>query len=83
METPDAPVLGSDSFVLQFGHGSVAVETLNCVSELAQASKLQFGHGSVAVETADSCVLNSNAVSALQFGHGSVAVETTCGLPPP
>ncbi len=41
---------------LQFGHGSVAVET--CVRNTPTAScpaVLQFGHGSVAVETTRSC----------------------------
>ncbi len=65
---------------LQFGHGSVAVETEFAAAGDAPAPVLQFGHGSVAVET-ETLKNRATSVTRLQFGHGSVAVETP-GPPP-
>ncbi len=76
--TPVFPLDGSRP-TLQFGHGSVAVETPTPpIPGIFSPFRLQFGHGSVAVETLK-VTLWAALAAALQFGHGSVAVETSRG----
>ena len=47
----DVVHLAEAETVLQFGHGTSAVETIRCISIHGYGCVLQFGHGTSAVET--------------------------------
>ena len=60
---------------LQFGHGSVPVESPQSRSIFSKYRRLQFGHGSVPVESSLLGRALALPAHSLQFGHGSVPVE--------
>ena len=62
--------------MLQWGHGSEAVETQRGRDNPSRAPPLQWGHGSEAVETIRSMRRCRLSGWSLQWGHGSEAVET-------
>ncbi len=73
---------GLTVFILQWGHGTGAVENTTGLAMVAESLRLlQWGHGTGAVENTVQVYHHGGLLEVLQWGHGTGAVENTALLP--